>query len=95
MHHFTALPAADAAADPSASDHAAAIKRWTRQLLGLEEDVAITVTEFACADPGCPLLETAITVFEQGRTRCWKFTRPRMAVTRLMVQQTLQSPPIA
>jgi hypothetical protein len=70
-------------------DHASAIKRWTREILRLGEDVVITVHEIACADPGCPLVETVIAVFEEQRTRRWKLTRPRIAVTRAMVAQTL------
>jgi hypothetical protein len=70
-------------------DHAAAIKRWTREVLALSEDAVITVQEIACADPGCPLVETVIAVFEEGRTRRWKLTRPRVAVTRSMIVQTL------
>jgi hypothetical protein len=69
--------------------HASAIKRWTRELLGLGEEVVITVQEIACADPGCPLVETVIAVFEETRTRRWKLTRPRVAVTRAMVAQTV------
>jgi hypothetical protein len=74
-------------------DHASAIKRWTREVLSLAEDVVITVSEVACADAGCPLVETVIVVFEERSTRRWKLTRPRVAVTRAMVQQTLSTPP--
>jgi hypothetical protein len=72
--------------------HAAAIKQWTRELLGLGDDAVVTVQEIACADPGCPLVETVIVVFEETRTRRWKLTRPRVAVTRTMVAQTVDTP---
>ena len=81
---------ATAGADP---EHAIAIKRWTREFLKLPDDAVITVNEFACSDPGCPLLETAISVFEESASRTWKLTRPRVAVTKMMVQQTLATPP--
>ena len=93
MHHFTALPSVEGADPSQSADHVIAIKGWTRAVLKLEEDAVVTVTELACSDPGCPLLETTIAVFENDRTRVWKLTRPRMAVTKGMVLQTLQSPP--
>jgi hypothetical protein len=93
MHRF--IPPADRpdapAIDPT---HAEAIKRWTRETLKLADDAVVTVTEIACADAGCPLVETVIAVFdERGKTRSWRFTRPRVAVTKMMVTQTLATPP--
>lgn len=78
------------ASDPS---HTAAIKRWTSEILKLEADATLTVSELACRDPGCPLVETVVTVFESSGTRQWRFTRPRIAVTKLMLQQTLATLP--
>lgn len=95
-HRFIPLPETGTAvgADPAANPvHAQAIKRWTRELLRLADDEIVTVSEIACADAGCPLAETTVTVFSPGRTRAWVFTRPKIAVTRLMVQQTLATPP--
>lgn len=95
MHSF--IPPLPGEASASAPDptHTVAIKRWTREQLRLPDEVAVSVTETACVDPGCPLLETVVTVFDgPGKTRCWKFTRPRVAVTKLMVQQTLATPPL-
>jgi hypothetical protein len=82
--------AAAPALDPS---HAEAIKRWTRETLRLGEDDVVTVHEVACVDAGCPLVETVIAVFgADGGTRSWRFTRPRVAVTKMMVTQTLATP---
>ncbi|MEF2072559.1 hypothetical protein [Consotaella aegiceratis] len=39
-----------------------AIKRWTRDRLGLAEDVVVSVNELACHLPGCPPKETVILV---------------------------------
>lgn len=69
--------------------HALAIKQWTREILRLDDAAVITVSELACADPGCPLLETVIAVFEEGCTRKWKLHRPKAAVTKIMIQQAL------
>lgn len=88
-HSF--IPSDDApATDPG---HAAAIRRWTTEILKLGDDTTITVTETACVDPGCPLLETVITVFDPDGTRQWRLTRPRPAVTKAMILQTLATPP--
>ena len=90
QHQFIPLPDDD---QPSwrrlNSEHASAIKRWTREVLSLAEDVVITVSEVACADAGCPLVETVIVVFEERSTRRWKLTRPRVAVTRAMLSLTI------
>ncbi len=73
--------------------HTMAVKRWTRDFLKLDAAAVISVSELACADPGCPLIETVIAVFEAGRTRRWKLHRPKAAVTKIMIQQALAVPP--
>ena len=96
MHRF--IPPAQAddavpfAASGPVSANGLAIKQWTRACLQLDDEAVITVSELACADPGCPLVETVIAVFEQGRTRKWKLHRPKAAVTRTMIQQALAAP---
>lgn len=91
MHHFIPEESNDAvrgkAFDPAQRE---AIRGWVRKCLSLDEEAVIQVNEIACADPGCPLVETVIAVFEDGRTRSWTFTRPRVAVTRMMVEQALR-----
>jgi len=89
MHNFIPRPGDDRApvgVDPA---HTAAIKQWTREILRLDDKAVVTVAEWACADPGCPILATVVAVFEDGRTRKWTFSRPRFAVTKFMVQQAL------
>jgi hypothetical protein len=88
-------PATDLAADALRSPpaHLSAIKKWTRDILGLAEDDVITINELACRDPGCPLLETIIAVFAEGVTMRWKFSRPGCAVTKTMLRQTLTTAP--
>jgi hypothetical protein len=79
------------ALDPA---HAEAIKRWAHETLRLSDGDVVTVSELACADAGCPLVETVVAVFAHGGgTRSWRFTRPRVTVTKTMVTQTLQTPP--
>lgn len=94
MHHFVALPQADAPSNSGVDlQHTTAIKAWTRDYLKLPETSVVLVNEFACRDPGCPLLETIIVVFEAEQSRTWTLTRPRVAVTKMMVQQTLSTRP--
>lgn len=102
MHHFVAIPpvvkdqpdGGSAAPHPNTlPEHTQAIKQWTRECLKLDDEAVVTVSEFACSDPGCPLLETVIGVFEPKQTRTWKLTRPRAAVTKLMISQTVSAPP--
>jgi len=91
MHRF--IPPTDVAALPPADPtHTEAMKRWTREILRLGDDAVVTVSELACVDRGCPLVETVIAVFSGDGTRAWRFTRPRVAVTKLMVAQTLATP---
>ena len=93
MHRFIPDPSEQSPAtflDPSQS---AAIKTIVRELLRLPPDTPVTISEIACADAGCPLLETVIAVFPEGASsRCWKLVRPRAALTRLMLRQTLATP---
>ena len=95
VHHFIALPLENEGAAPTIDpSHTIAIKRWAREYLKLPESSVVSVNEFACRDPGCPLLETVISVFaEGGGARVWKLTRPRIAVTKTMIHQTLAMPP--
>ena len=95
VHHFVAPPLENEGAAPMVDpSHTIAIKRWTRDYLKLPESSVVSVNEFACRDPGCPLLETVISVFaEGGGARVWKLTRPRVAVTKTMIHQTLAMPP--
>ncbi len=93
MHRFIPDPADATPAATLNPEHTAAIRRWTRELLRLPEDAVITVTDTPCRDPGCPLVETVVTVFEANDTRAWAFTRPAIAVTKMMLQQTLATSP--
>ena len=93
MHRFIPDPQDSSAASRVDPEHTAAIKRWTSELLCLDDDAVVSVIEAACVDPGCPLVETVIAVFDSAGTRRWKLTRPRAAVTKLMIQQTLAASP--
>ena len=73
--------------------HTLAIKQRTWAYFKIQDEVAVPVTELNWTDPGCPLLETVIAVFEPARTRKWRLHRPRSAVTKIMIQPALAAPP--
>lgn len=93
MHRFVPDPSAPPA-PALAPDQLAAIKRLVREHLDLPADTTVLVSDTACADPGCPVLQTTIAVFPPGRpTLRWRLARPRAALTALMLRQTLVTPP--
>ncbi len=93
LHRFVPDPSAPAAAPSLDPAQLAAVKALVRKILGLPADTPVTLSELACADAGCPLLETVIAVFPEGRpARRWRLTRPRAALTGLMLRQTLATP---
>ena len=65
--------------DPAATRR---LKDWTRELLALDEDVALTVNELRCADEDCPDVETIIGVlYGHGRQERWTVDAPAAEVT--------------
>ncbi len=63
-------------AAPPATDVVAAIARikaWMRTALALGPDVALSVTEMACGEPGCPPRETVVLVMPAG-ARAMKYS---------------------
>lgn len=48
--------------DPTRGRRAAEIAELVRVTLGLPDDVAVTVQQLSCAEPGCPPVETVIAV---------------------------------
>lgn len=48
------------------SEALARIRGWTRSAID-DDDAVISVTELACADPGCPPRETVILVMLPGK----------------------------
>jgi len=92
MHSF--VPPTDGTGTGIDPSHTEAIKRWTSEILRLPDDAVVTVHEVACADPGCPLVETQVIVLtDHPPVQRWRFTRPRAAITRWVLQQVLGSPP--
>jgi hypothetical protein len=60
----------------------AEVKRWVLAALGAGPGTAVTVSEIACLDPGCPGTETVILIMAPGRkTRAAKVAKPLDEVT--------------
>jgi hypothetical protein len=65
--------------DPSVVDR---LKGWAREMLGLGEDVTVTVMQLNCAEDDCPDVETVVGVLEQGNQRKFKVLKRMSEVTR-------------
>lgn len=52
---------------PPARDDHRRVKDHVVEALGRDPDVAVSVSEIVCADPGCPGEETVILVMAPGR----------------------------
>ncbi|WP_210343165.1 nitrate reductase [Bradyrhizobium diversitatis] len=42
------------------------LKLQTQKLLGLSDDVTISVSELSCREPGCPDVETIVAILRDG-----------------------------
>ena len=42
------------------------LKLQTQKLLGLPDDVTISVTELSCREPGCPDVETVVAILREA-----------------------------
>ncbi len=68
---------------PGRCESHAHIKRWTRELLHLDEEVTVTINELRCAEPGCPDLETVIGISPApGQWRRLRIPRALADLTR-------------
>ena len=57
----------------AAPGRAGDVKNWVTEHLGLSETDLVTVAELACHEPGCPPVETVVTVHaSDGERRTWK-----------------------
>jgi len=71
-------------ADPVVTER---LKAWVAALMDLSDNDTIMLAELACHDPGCPDLETVITVIRTDRRRfVLRFPGPIAGVTKADVQ---------
>lgn len=56
-------------AQKSKSNNSSNVKEWTRQILNLDENAIIMVSELQCHEEGCPPIETVIAVMATGQEK--------------------------
>ena len=80
-----------APADPVVTDR---LKPWVATAMGLSGGDTIMLAELDCRDPGCPDLETVITVIRADRRqRVLRFPGPMARVTEADVQSLFAQGP--
>ena len=80
------------AADPVVTDR---LKLWVATAMGLTDRDTIMLAELDCRDPGCPDLETVITVIRADRRQfVLRFPGPMAGVTEADVQSLFAQGPV-
>lgn len=74
--------------DAGRGPQAAHIAQLVRTLLRLPDDVAVTVQQLSCREPGCPPVETVIAVL-RAPARRWNLHHPLTAISDEMVTRLL------
>lgn len=60
-----------------APGRAASVKAWVIERFDLSEADLVTVAELACYEPGCPPVETVVTLHgPDGQRHAWHIHRP-------------------
>ena len=67
----------------------AEVKAWVRQTLSLDDDVMVLITELPCSEPGCPPVETAITLIGDEMRAVYTVHGPVASLSRDAVERTL------
>ena len=73
-------------------NHVRVLKAVVRQELQLDLDTSVVVQQLACAEPGCPPVETVIAVLGTPR-RTWKIARPAADVSSADLATVLNTHP--
>lgn len=69
----------------------ARVKGWVEELRSLAEGESIMVVELRCSEPGCPPVETSISVLGGPEPRQGKVHRPVAEVTREDVARVVEN----
>ena len=77
---------------PGRGLQAAHIAQLARTILKLPDDVAVTVQQLTCREPGCPPVETVIAVLAAPRRR-WTLHHPLTDIGDEMVTRLLLDNP--
>ena len=60
----------------------AAIKKWVKEELKLDDEVTIMVTEVNCIEPNCPDKETIIGIMQEGNNQKFVIRKPLLYVRK-------------
>jgi hypothetical protein len=74
--------------DPARARRAAEIAELIRVTLRLPDDVAVTVQQLSCSEPGCPPVETVLAVLATPPCR-WTIHRPLAEIDDALVTSRL------
>ena len=66
------------------------LKNWVYEILTLDRDVPISISQLKCTEPGCPPLETVIAVMSQP-PQTYKIHRPATEIDRGDVIQAIDA----
>ena len=80
------------APEPGRGRRAAHVAQLVRTILILPDDVAVTVQQLTCREPGCPPVETVIAILAASPRR-WTVHRPPADVSDELVAHLLTDKP--
>lgn len=66
------------------------LKAWVSEQLALEEEIPVSISQLACTEPGCPPLETVISVMSKP-PQTYKIHRPAAEITHADVLRVFSS----
>lgn len=79
---------------PGQSPQLRELRQSVRRLLGLDDDTAVVIRQLACAEPGCPPLETVIAVLPMnGQAHRWTLHTTAEEITEDDLRTALLTPP--
>ena len=74
----------------TAPGRAGSVKGWVTECLSLAEADLVSVAELACHEPGCPPIETVVTVHaSDGQRRQWHVHKPLSEVEKADIVSAL------
>jgi hypothetical protein len=69
-----------------------ALKQLAREVLALDDDAVVMVSELQCHEPGCPPVETVIAVLGHAARHQYKCHKPLAEVTRADLEAAVRTP---
>jgi hypothetical protein len=66
------------------------LKTWIYELLKLDQEITVSISQLQCKEPGCPPIETAITVLSKP-TQQFKVHKAIDEIAQADLMQALQA----